>query len=1304
MEDSNSIEIQNMSSNQNIPLVEDLIQKEQKQKKEGIISKLFFYSVYPIMKLAKSTPLEPDMIPDLEEENKSQYIHSIFKKKLDVGEINLRKALAKTFRNELILIFIILFVYTMGQLAIPVLIKYVIDYIMDPHKDLKKGGYLLGIIIGVRLSNIFTQSHSRSLIRNIGYEAMTVVSLEIMAKALKVSFQSNRSHTNGQVLNLMQVDAAKLILVTTYISSVALIPLQLGVSFYLMYRLIGISFVAGLIIIFLAIFVNVLLGRMLITNQNKLMKDKDQRTKAANELFSNIKFIKINALEEYFYDKLQILRKKEVSSLRKRLYSSAANIFTVWLTPQMVLTFTFGLYVYLGHDLVPSNTFAIISLFQMLQQPMLQLPIAFNSLIETNIALLRIQKFLRTKELQRDCIQQSEYVHDESINIKQGNFQWPSKQEEKSSNKQSNQVQDVEKQQLCLKEIDIKILPRQFISIIGDVGSGKSSLLQCLLGEMLYDDQNQPEICINGRIAYVSQKPWIQNSTLKENILFGNEFDQEKYDAVLRYSCLIDDLNILMQGDQTMIGEKGINLSGGQKARVSLARALYQDCDIYLFDDLISAVDIHVGKFIIQECLNKFLKNKTRILVTHQINFCKDSDIIYLMEDGKITERGSYDEMKQSPRFQQINDKFNIQDDDKTPSPIKRKISRLNTIQRQIQSPSESTNDSTTNSIVISDDVDKLMLAEDRAKGTINKEILKEYFRYNGGVSSFIYVAFIMVVWIGCYLGSSLWIADWCVEDASVDKNFSNEVYFWVYFSLGFGQALFAFMRAWTIINQSIKSAETIHNQMVISLMYAPQCQFFERVPQGRIMNRLTKDLNTLDSEIYWNISWLYTKFSQLLSNSFLNVYASTYYILLPILIFFYLCLKIQRIFMCASRELYRLELISKSPILSYFTETLQGLTVIRAFQKEKDFQYNFSLKMDVNRKIFFQQVAANAWFIQVLGLSSFIVNISAIAYCIFYNTGNAAFAGLLMTYASNIDTNICQTVESIGQLENGIISFERCLAYTKVQPEKPYKQIVEARLLNQEVDQVKLNNWPQNGRIEYQNAYIHYREDLPPALKNLNLVIQPKTKIGVVGRTGAGKSTITMSLLRILEASNGQIIIDGHDIKQIPLRQLRENITIIMQDSTIFDGTLRENLDPTGKNTDDEILSVVDRCCLQGMMNNSLDTKLSEGGENLSAGQKQLLCIARAILRKSQIVLIDEATANIDIETEHNIQETIKKSFKNCTVITIAHRINTILHCDKILMIDKGQLLEYGDTQELLEDEESHFYQIYQESLKQKQ
>ncbi|KAM3143254.1 hypothetical protein pb186bvf_004586 [Paramecium bursaria] len=1264
------------------------------QQRAGFFSKLFFYWVIETLSKAQKEGLSEKTIQDVAEEDKSQTIHKKFQGYyygLNDSPHRLAKAILKTFQVEMFWLILTLCVQIASQLAIPLLIKYIILYIGKDEKTVQEAIWLVSGVFVCRLTYSITGAHTWNFINQIGLGTVAAVGLEILNKSMKISFLSNKNHSIGEVLTLLQVDASKLQGSTLYLAAVGLLPIQLGIAVFMMFKFIGISFLGGLGIIFLTIFCNMIIGKTILKYTIQSMKAKDARTKCASDIFQQIKFIKINALENYFIDKISQLRAQEVQTIKSRLIAQSLNVLSVWLSPSLILNSTFVIFIALGNDLTPQNTFALVSLFQILQVPLLALPVSINALLETNVSLKRLQNFFAAAEMQTEfIIEDNKYA----VQIINGNLTWGKDKDEKQRdpNQSLATVSDslIMSNPNCLKNINITIERGSFVAIVGDVGSGKSSLIQSILGEMIYDESSQkPHIGIGGSIAYVSQTAWIQNATVRDNVIFGSEFNQQKYDEAIKYSCLKDDLKILNKGDSTMIGEKGVNLSGGQKARIALARAIYSDKDIYLLDDPISAVDIHVGKFIMNQCLNGFLKNKTRVLVTHAVNFTQYCDYIYLMDKGEIIEEGKFNDLKQSLRFEQIYKKFfKQQDEEETQEVIEElkqpELKKQNT-SVQVTQPLEK------------DEVDNLMLLEEKAQGSIT---VKTYFQYISwfGVFFFIIVIIFMLIWCACYLGSALWLAHW--TEQSDDPDINNFFYLEIFLAFGLGQGIIAFVRTILMLVRGVVTANYIHQRMLNQLIYAPICQFFERVPIGQILNRLTKDQNTLDCDLVAIMSWVFIVVAQLLCNTILNIYSSTYYIIIPIFIYFIIGYQIQKFYMSGSRELFRLEAMSRSPIISFFSEVVSGLPTIRAFGMNQYCMDEHAQNLDINRKIALEQIGATVWFSLYLGLSSFIVNITAIIFCI--SGSNPGLAGVLLTYASSLDQNVQQAVQSTSMVENMMVSFERALAYTRVKPEKAYEQLVESYQQQRQHQEYKIVQWPDKGQIRYNNYSVKYREGLPFALNDVNLTIESKQKIGVVGRTGAGKSTITLTLLRILEASQGNIQIDGVDISTISLQQIRESITMIMQDATIFTGSIRDNIDPLKTRGDQEILKIMEDCCLASFVEkrNGLDGPID--ANNMSVGEKQLLCIARAVLRQNKIVLIDEATANIDIETETIIQETIKKAFKECTVITIAHRINTILHSDKILVVDKGRVAEFGQTQDLLGNKDSLFYQIYQETQRQ--
>ncbi|CAD8048099.1 unnamed protein product [Paramecium sonneborni] len=1252
----------------------------------GFISKVFFLYVFPLLRKANKTPLEFDMIEDLNVDDQSE---SLFKRMNQTFQLQknsrfaLYKSLFITFKKQFVIVFIVVLLWNVSLMYGPIMIRQTLSYIDYSEHTLGKSFEWLGIIMAVRFFNALSYQNSYYMLRKLSCDQHSAVSVFIMKKTLNVSFQSNKQYKAGEIINIMQVDLQRILNLNIAVSQVIFLPFQIGISFYLLFDFIGVSCLAGLGVMILGLLANFLLGRWGWKLQKQVMVAKDKRTKQAHEIFSQIKFIKANAFEEYFKNKLFEFRKKEIESINKKNIVTGLFTFAFLMTPQITLNITLAVYIWLQHNLTPAETFSIISLFSILQQSAIGLPRFINQIIEANISIKRIQNYLLTDELMNDCIQNVNDILGDSIDI-EGTFYWDKVRNQEKPNKSTDVIPENQVIEPILKNIKLKIDIGEFVTIIGDVASGKSSLISAILGDMVYNVSRwPPTIKINGNIAYVSQKSWIQNATLKDNIVFGLPYDEKKYQNALIYSCLEQDIKILDKGEATMIGEKGVNLSGGQKARVSLARALYSDSDIYLLDDLISAVDMHVGKFIIEKCLCEYLNGKTIVLITHALYSCQYADRIILMDNGQIIKEGTIEDIKQCEKFEQIYQKYfkehkNEEEDDQD--------EQLENLKLQKKKKSSTQQIDNTKK----DIVDDLMILEDRKVGSVQMDVFKEYFHMSGGYLFFSFNLIIVIIQVVARFGSQIWLAQWSGQsDLTYDDNQHNLMIF-SFFSLSFG--FFALIRILTLSRESINIANKVHSRMIESLLYAPLCQFFERIPLGVLMNRLTKDQSVIDTEILWTISILYISCTNFIASTLINVISSSYYIIFPVLLFLYAVWKVQRFYMAANRELYRLESISKSPILSFFSETVNGLNIIRAFRKQEQFLERHTKNIDLNRKIQIVQLQTTTWFSMNLTFTSFIVNISAIAFVLFFGSDNPALAGLLMTVATVIDNSLQSAINSITQAETQFISFERCLAFAKIEHENGYKQKKDYVL-----------NWPQVGDIQIDSLVVKYRENLQPALKGLNVVIKRQEKIGVVGRTGAGKSTVTLSLLRILEATDGSIIIDGVDISTLNLKQLRESITMILQDSTLFEGTLRENLDPLHQHTDQELNDVALQCCLGDLLlqKNGLNTEIQENGDNLSAGEKQLISIARAVLKQSQIILIDEATANIDVDTESKIQQTIQTAFKKCTVITIAHRINTIMHSDKILVIDQGEAKEFDEPQNLLNDKSSIFYSLYLQGKK---
>ena len=825
-----------------------------------------------------------------------------------------------------------------------------------------------------------------------------------------------------------------------------------------------------------------------------------------------------------------------------------------------------------------------------------------------------------------------------------------------------------------LNNINITIKKGEFICIIGEVGSGKSSLIQAILNNMIIQNKNNTKIIINGKISYVGQEAWIQNNTVQNNILFYQPYNHEKYQKILNLCELNQDLNSLNGGDLTEIGEKGVNLSGGQKARISLARAMYCDNDIYIMDDPISALDAHVGKNIMHNCIIGYLKGKTRILATHALQYTCFADKIYYMKNGEIKWEGTYQELIEQKFYSEFAEKIN--------SKLKKE---------------KEENDNFSNDIIkINKEVSfnkgsiqRITKDEGKEVGKINKKVFISYFTYIGGLNFCSALSLTLFSWQGLRIMSDLWLGYWSEHQGER----SNTFFFIIYGLTAMGGSLFNYLRTRVITSGSINCSTKLHNQMVTSLIKAPINLFHDTVPKGQIFNRLSKDLPTVDTyTMYWFMTLTAFGSSFLGAVFVCSLYEKECLIFLPIFAVF--CWFLYRFYINCSRELNRIEGVLNSPILNLLNETIPGTTTIRAYNLQNKYIEIFQNKVDEHYKLLYYINGTGQWYLLCLNLLSMLFLTYMVVMTLMHKTKfTPRIIGIILTYSLVLQEDMIEFLSSFSNFENTMTKMERCLSYTKIISER-------AQTLTSDL---ALRDWPSKGEIFFENYNARYRNDTEIVLKNINFHLKPGEHLGVVGRTGSGKSTISLCLFRILEAYSGKIYIDGVDISKVGLKKLRESITIIPQDSTLMDGTLRYNIDPVQAYTDKEIIHVMKKIGFDYIISlnkDGLEMNISENGNNLSIGEKQLICITRAILRKSKIIVLDEATASIDYKTEEIIQKALNEILSNSTMISIAHRIKTVMNADKILVLENGEIIEFDSPKNLLNNKSSYFYDFYSKSL----
>ena len=1231
----------------------------------------------------------------------------------------------------------------------------------EPDKKISKrdihigAGYLI-----ITFLKIILQRKSSEHLNNLGNKSFIELKNLIFEKILKLSLSIDLN--SGEIYNFVQIDSYKLCKLLINFPNLFTIPLLLIVYNYLLYKYIGISFIIGLLVMIIFLIINYYYRTQFSKFLKLHMKKSDLRMKVTIEMINNLKVIKLNAWDEVALQKIQEARNEELNALSSRYYITTISQTLLWFAPIAMSVASIGLYQYLNDEFKIEDIFASLGIFTSFQGLIKNLPITLDIFVETLISLRRIEKFLELPEVNDSNI--IKYDDDTmkrkiALQIINGNFTWNKNYIKKKSSKiidinKKEDDEEIDKRKIkrkniprrstcielnkldikmknnffssdseedekkdkannddkinnndeldknknddseeedalsvndskkdlslkkifALKNINFTIKEGEFVCIIGEVGSGKSSLIQALLNNMIVLNQEESNIILNGSISYVPQEAWIQNNTVRNNILFYLPFDMERYHQILEICELIPDLDALIGGDMTEIGEKGINLSGGQRARINIARALYSNKDIYIFDDPISALDANVGKNIVKNCIVNYLEDKTRILITHALQHVYYADKIYYMRKGKIIWEGDYDSLSKQEFFAEFKRKVNRN--------VKRKKTIINSNVNLKEAKS-------LNEFKESGMIKKLIRDEKKEVGIIKSKVFLMFFSYIGGFLICLLLIIVLCIWQSLKICSDIWLGYW----GEHQKERSNIYFFGIYSLISIGSTLFNYIRTRLITSGSLKCSQNLHFKMITSLLKAPINLFHDTVPKGQIYNRLSKDLTTVDTyTMYWFMTL--TAYGSSFLGAVVVCCLYQYQSLYTLPLFIILCFIISRFYMNCSRELNRLEGISNSPILNLINETISGKTTIRAFNYQLLYIKNFQKILDENHKIRFFMNGIYQWYIFCLNFLEFLFLCYLISISLIYKDKfSSKMIGLLLTYSLVLQNDMIEFLSSFSNFENTMTNMERCLSYTKIISEKP--QILKCDR--------GLKNWPSKGEIIFENLCAKYRHDTEIVLKNVSFSIKAGEHIGIVGRTGCGKSTLALCLFRLIEPYSGKIYIDDVDITSIGLKKLRENLTIITQESTILDGTLRHNFDPKGEHTDKEIYKVLKKIGFDDFVKKQplhLSHVISENGSNLSIGEKQLICITRAILRKSKVVILDEATASIDFRQEEIVQKAIEQILKNSTLISIAHRIKTVLNSDKILVLENGEVKEYDKPDILINNKKSYFYELYTKSL----
>jgi ATP-binding cassette subfamily C (CFTR/MRP) protein 1 len=1196
-------------------------------------------------------------------------------------------------------------------------------------------GYVLcaGLFVGL-LSALLCQNMGTYLMKLVAIRIRGVLISGVYIKAMKLSSVGMSKMGTGMITNLTSNDAEQLLMSIFVMASVVIAPIQLISSFVLLGIFIGGTFIVGIVVVFVLILTAVTM--MIKSMKYKILQSKcaDSRIQLTKELVSGVRIVKSYGWEMPFEKEVMRLRKLETRYIQIQMFYRCFMVVVIISAPIMVATSTFSTFVATGGVLTPPIVFTSFAIMNLMRFPMAMLPFAMIETSKVIVAFGRLQSMLLADEQQTGVftegakleITDSEFgfyhaVEDKSKGKGKGKGGcmgclgklMPSKGKGKGKGKVSDapppepvdesKLVDVERangETMKMKRVltvdRFAPTPGGLTLVMGLVGSGKSTLLSALLNEVEVikgERSGLPE-----RVGYAAQTPWIVNTTVEKNIKFGGVDRGEKwYNKVIDKCCLKADIDILPAGDQTEIGERGVNLSGGQKARVAVARTVYRDCDFYMFDDPLAAVDAHVGKRLFDEVLgNKgILQGKTRLLVTHQTQYAPMADQVVVVEDGCIIASGTYTELiEKGVKFDTIATAMEE-------TAMEKQITEASELARQISDKSK--DGSPTRRTVIEpskggehkglEKDGELVKAESAAEGSVNMFTYWRFIKDGFTVKALVCVLFVAMGNVGVRLCSDFWLALWSEDDAVFGLTVGEIIL--IYISIAFMQAILTYARSVAVMAVGmIKASRNLYKLLFLSVFRAKPV-FFDVQPLGRILNRFTADIDIVDNNLPGILGQTSGTAELVMSSLIAIIIADKFVVLiiLPCIVLYSLLVGKYRHF---ARDIQRMESISKSPVFNRIAETLGGLASVRAANYQNMFKMQMFSDIDMNQACTLLRERAQIWLTMRLEMLSVCISTASALLPLMpfaIADARASFVGVGLIHCLELSKFIQSLTQMLAQMEQKFTSPERIFEYCDLDSEAA---------LAVPLDDSLPKGWPLKGAIEFREVTMRYRTELEPALCGLSFAVGAGEKLGIVGRTGSGKSSIIVTLLRMTERESGLISIDGQDLQQLGLQRLRTSLSMIPQEPVLFGNTtLRLNLDPFNEHSD----AVVSDALAKVQMNkddvlvNGLETKISEDGGGFSVGQRQLLCLARAVLRKSRVILLDEATASVDGETDALIQQTIREAFADSTVLCIAHRIRTILDSDRVLVMNQGVCQELGSPKELLYNSDSQLRALAIES-----
>ncbi|XP_043656548.1 probable multidrug resistance-associated protein lethal(2)03659 [Drosophila teissieri] len=1241
------------------------------------------------------------------------------------GKPNLLRALLRVFGWYFALLGLVLFLLELGLRTLqPIFLLKLISYYTHGGESIESAYYYAaGVILCSALNVIIMHPYMLGTM-HVGLKMRVGMCSMIYRKALRLSKSALGNTTAGHVVNLMSNDVGRLDLATIFVHYLWVGPLETIFITYLMYLRIGIAAVFGVAFMLLFIPLQAYLGKRTSVLRLRTALRTDERVRMMNEIISGIQVIKMYAWELPFEHMVAFARKKEINAIRHVSYIRGILLsFIIFLTRVSIFLSLVG-YVLLGTFLTPEVAFLITAYYNILRTTMtVFFPQGISQMAETLVSIKRVQKYMQSDEtnvmdmsvdltedflgsnqetVHADGDEERDEAEDKLLGPPIANINENAKLSEAGISISGLMAKwDVNSPDYSLNGVNLRVQPGTMLGIVGRTGSGKSSLIQAILGEL---PAESGEIKVNGSMSYASQEPWLFSGTVRQNILFGQPMDRRRYAKVVKKCALERDFELLPFKDKTIVGERGASLSGGQKARISLARAVYRETSIYLLDDPLSAVDTHVARHLFEQCMRGYLRERIVILATHQLQFLQHADQIVIMDKGRVSAVGTYESLRESG----LDFATMLADPERDEQSEERSRSRSGSYTHSHSDQrrnSEQSLLSMADSCVDDLEAEQANNQERQEAGQIGLRLYSKYFKAGGGFFAFFVMMGFCVLSQGLASLGDYFLSYWVTKKGNVANRADNNdtirseeleprlstwlrdiglpvdaemLDTYIFTVITVLTILVTVARSFLFFNLAMKASIRLHNSMFRGITRAAM-YFFNTNPSGRILNRFSKDMGQVD-EILPAVMMDVIQIFLALAGIVIVIAIVNPLFLIPTVILGIIFYQLRTFYLKTSRDVKRMEAITRSPVYSHLAASLTGLSTIRAFGAQRVLEAEFDNYQDMHSSAFYMFISTSRAFGYWLDCFCVIyIAIITLSFFIF-PPANGGDVGLAITQAMGMTGMVQWGMRQSAELENTMTAVERVVEYEDIKPEGA---------LEAPADKKPPKSWPEQGKIVFDELSLRYTPDPKSenVLKSLSFVIKPKEKVGIVGRTGAGKSSLINALFR-LSYNDGSVLIDKRDTNDMGLHDLRSKISIIPQEPVLFSGTMRYNLDPFDEYSDEKLWRSLEEVKLKEVvadLPSGLQSKITEGGTNFSVGQRQLVCLARAILRENRILVMDEATANVDPQTDGLIQTTIRNKFKECTVLTIAHRLHTIMDSDKVLVMDAGRAVEFGTPYELL-------------------